>query len=230
MTSEKLEVVLPGDIIDVEGDVDLGPGLRRGRRGCVVTQPGVHRFRAPRTHWVDAHTRRYVPVRGQCVLGTVIQRAGDLYRVDIGAHEPAMLSFLSFEGATKKNRPNVNVGDLVFARLLVANKDMEPELVCVNSKGKAEGLGVLSPGGLEFKIPLHVCRKLLSPACGLLVTLSTELRFELAVGMNGRAWALSEGIRYTAAIAAAICACEHMDEPQIVAMCREVAAAARRKQ
>lgn len=227
MTSpEELDIVLPGDVIESTEDLDLGPGLRRDPRGCVVLQPGVHRFRAPRTHWVDTHCRRYVPVRGQCVVGTVIARAGDLFRVDIGAHEPASLSFLSFEGATKKNRPNVQVGDLVMARLLVANKDMEPELVCVNSKGKAEGLGLLSSEGLEFRVPLHVARKVLSPACGLLRRLGTELRFDMAVGMNGRVWARSDSTRYTATVAAAICACEHMDEQQITAMCREVAAAA----
>ena len=228
MTSpEKLDIVLPGDVIEADEDLDLGPGLRRDPRGCVVLQPGVHRFRAPRTHWVDTHCRRYVPVRGQCVIGTVTARAGDLFRVDIGAHEPAALSYLSFEGATKKNRPNVQVGDLVLARLLAANKDMEPELVCVNSKGRAEGLGVLSAeGALDFRVPLHVCRKMLSPACGLLKRLGSELRFEMAVGMNGRVWARSDSTRYTAAVAAAICACENMDEQQITAMCREVAAAA----
>ena len=229
-SSEELDIVLPGDIIEAEGDLDLGPGLRRDPRGCVVLQPGVHRFRAPRTHWVDTHCQRYVPVRGQCVIGTVIARAGDLFRVDIGAHEPATLSYLSFEGATKKNRPNVQVGDIVLARLLVANKDMEPELVCVNSKGRAEDLGVLSAAGsLDFRVPLHVCRKVLSPACGLLKRLGSELRFEMAVGMNGRVWARSDSNRYTASVAAAICACEHMDEQQITAMCREVAAAAHQK-
>ncbi|XP_037078143.1 exosome complex component RRP40-like isoform X2 [Pollicipes pollicipes] len=229
MASQSLEIVLPGDVIKTEGDLDLGPGLRRERHGCVVLQPGVHRFRAPRTHWVDTHCRRYVPVRGQCVVGTVLARAGDIFRVDIGAHEPATLSYLSFEGATKKNRPDVKVGDLVFARLLVANKDMEPELVCVNSKGRAEGLGVLSAEGLDFTVPLHVCRKVLAPACGLLRRLGSELRFEMAVGMNGRVWATSNSLRYTAAVASAICASEHMDEAQIAAMCREVAAVAHQR-
>ena len=34
----------------------------------------------------------------------------------------------------------------MFARLLVANKDMEPELVCIDSNGKSSGYGVLQSG------------------------------------------------------------------------------------
>ena len=49
------------------------------------------------------------------------------YRVDIGTAEAASLSYLAFEGATKRNRPNVNVGDLVYAKLLVASSHTEAE-------------------------------------------------------------------------------------------------------
>jgi len=38
------------------------------------------------------------------------------------------------------------VGDLIYARLLVANKDMEPELVCIDSNGRSSGYGVLRDG------------------------------------------------------------------------------------
>ena len=48
-------------------------------------------------------------MKGESVLGVVTQRAGDVYRVDIGASVLASLSYLAFEGATKKNRPNINV-------------------------------------------------------------------------------------------------------------------------
>ena len=66
----------------------------------------------------------------------VVGKGGDTFRVDIGSADNASLSFMAFEGATKKNRPNINVGDVVYAKLLVASRDMEPELVCVDSYGK----------------------------------------------------------------------------------------------
>jgi exosome complex component RRP40 len=43
------------------------------------------------------------------------------------------LHALAFEGATRRNHPKVQVGDLVYGRLVVANPDMEPEMSCVTS-------------------------------------------------------------------------------------------------
>lgn len=43
------------------------------------------------------------------MLGIVTQKAGDIFRVDIGSSELAGLSYLSFEGSTKRNRPDVKV-------------------------------------------------------------------------------------------------------------------------
>ena len=70
------------------------------------------------------------------MIGVVVGKGGDTFRVDIGSADTASLSFMAFEGATKKNRPNIAVGDVVYAKLLVASRDMEPELVCVDSYGK----------------------------------------------------------------------------------------------
>lgn len=53
---------------------------------------------------------QYVPVRGDHVIGIVTGKAGDLFKVDVGGSELASLSYLAFEGATKRNRPNVQVG------------------------------------------------------------------------------------------------------------------------
>ena len=54
-------------------------------------------------------TSQYVPARGENVIGIVTSKAGDAFRVDIGTSEPASLSYLGFEGATKRNRPDVKV-------------------------------------------------------------------------------------------------------------------------
>lgn len=53
----------------------------------------------------------------------------------------------------------VQVGDLVFAQFVVANKDMEPELVCVDSSGRANGMGAFGAGGLLFKVSLGLVRR-----------------------------------------------------------------------
>lgn len=43
------------------------------------------------------------------VIGIVREKHADNFKVDIGAASLASLSILGFEGATKKNRPNVFV-------------------------------------------------------------------------------------------------------------------------
>ena len=52
---------------------------------------------------------QYVASKGDPVIGIVTQKAGDLFRVDIGCSEQASLSYLSFQDATKRNRPDVKV-------------------------------------------------------------------------------------------------------------------------
>ena len=81
------------------------------------------------------------------------------YRVDIGGPHPAALPVLAFEGATKRNKPNLEVGALVYARVSLANKDMEPEIECINpSSGKADGFGELNDGFM-IKCSLGMCRR-----------------------------------------------------------------------
>ena len=52
------------------------------------------------------------------------------------------------------------IGDLLYCKFLVANKDMEPELVCIDSLGRSSGLGVIGrDGGLLFHTNLSLIRK-----------------------------------------------------------------------
>ena len=222
-------LVMPGDDVtqDTEdshgGSVVLGPGLRReaGDRVAVV-KPGVMRARVvndKRVVWVDVHSKRYVANRGENVIGVVLAKMGDTFRVDIGTSEPASLSYLAFEGATKRNRPNVNVGDIVYAKLLVASSHTESELVCVDSYGKKSGMGVLSGGGFMFSVPLNLVRKLLSPDCNLLTKLGEVAPFEVAVGVNGRVWLRARSVKETMLLVQAVTSAEYMTNTEISSMC-----------
>lgn len=222
------DVVLPGDFcqdIIVAGEksrVLLGPGLRKDLEKVYVTKAGVLRKRAPNTYWVDSYQKRYVPARGENVIGVVVQKAGDIFRVDVGGSCPATLSYLSFEGATKKNRPEVQIGDVVYAKMLIASKDMEPELVCVDSHGKKGRLGVLTDG-FVFKCSINLVRKILNPSCPLLNSLKNEWPFELAAGMNGRIWVKANTMRETIAVGNAILGCEYLSDNEIKSMCTNIA-------
>ncbi|XP_005101671.1 exosome complex component RRP40 [Aplysia californica] len=224
-------VFMPGDVLEdlqVSESVKkivLGPGLIDDGNRIKISKPGILRFREPGIYWIDCHQKRYVPSKGDSVIGIITQKAGDIFRVDIGGSEQASLSYLSFEGATKRNRPDVKVGDIVYAKLLVANKDMEPEVVCIDSYGRSSGMGVIRNGGFLFNASLNLVRKLLSPQCALVKSLGHRFQFELAVGLNGRVWAKSKSDIQTIAMANGIMASEFMDNNQIKAMCKRLSRA-----
>uniref|UniRef100_A0A674HP70 Exosome complex component RRP40 n=1 Tax=Taeniopygia guttata TaxID=59729 RepID=A0A674HP70_TAEGU len=157
---------------------------------------------------------QYVPVKGDHVIGIVTVKAGDVFRLDVGGSEPASLSYLAFEGATKRNRPNVQVGDLIYGQFVVANKDMEPEMVCIDSSGKSSGMGIIGQDGFLFKVSLGLIRKLLAPKCEIIQELSQLYPFELVLGMNGRIWVKAKTVQQTLIIVNILEACEYMTAQQ----------------
>lgn len=109
------DTVLPGDDVTValrSGDahrVVLGPGLRREGGQVVACRSGVLKMPKNNVFVVDAYQKRYIPVKDEHVVGIVTNAGSDIFRVDIGASVSASLSYLDFEHATKKNRPNIQV-------------------------------------------------------------------------------------------------------------------------
>jgi exosome complex component RRP40 len=112
---------------------------------------------------------------------------------------------LSFENATKRNRPAIYEGDVVAARVVTANPDMDPVLSCVDSQGRTAGFGHLK-GGLTFECSGAWARALLAwPPPDLLVALGREKPFEMSVGLNGRVWLdAPEGAAAAVAVAGAL--------------------------
>ena len=73
---------------------------------------------------------------GDNVIGMVIDRHSENLILDIGGPFPAVLNSLAFEGATRRNRPKLGEGDLVYARVTLAHKDIDTELSCTEVSGK----------------------------------------------------------------------------------------------
>jgi exosome complex component RRP40 len=155
---------------------------------------------------------QYIPTVGDLVIATVHHSSVDVYYASISDHTAnATLPQLSFEGATKKTRPQLASGALVYARVTLANKHMDPELECVSaSTGKSEGLGPLT-GGMLFTISLGMARRLMLPKPadqGGLVILEeiggAGVPFEIAVGRNGKVWVDSKAVKITLAIGRAL--------------------------
>lgn len=229
MSTQVGSVVLPGDEITLElpkkSRVFLGPGLRDHHGKVLACKAGILKQMSTNTFWVDATQRRYIPVKGESVIGIVTQKAGDIFRVDIGASESAVISYLAFEGATKKNRPDVHVGDLLFGRLLVASKDFESELICVDSAGKKQKLGVLS-GGFAFNCSINLARRLRHADCPLIASIQKHIQVpvEIVAGMNGRVWVNAQRERDIIAVGNAVLAAEYKTDSEIDEMCDQIGA------
>lgn len=80
------------------------------------------------------------------VIGVITARVGEAYKINLDSNTISTLPFTGFEGNSKKNRPNLSVGDVVFARVSVASKDLEPELVCFDTENKPDGFGEIKDG------------------------------------------------------------------------------------
>ncbi|GAM23353.1 hypothetical protein SAMD00019534_065280 [Acytostelium subglobosum LB1] len=193
------QFVVPGDVIGtiVDLKVRIGQGLQQVKDSVVATKSGVLRFsKHHKFYWIENEQKRYVPQAEDMVIGIITEKHAESFKVDIGSSSQALLSAYSFEGATKNNKPLLSVGNLVYCRVLVANKDMEPELVCTSAKNKAEGFGQLI-GGQTFNCSLGMSHYLLSEECETLKVVGKHIAYEIAVGVNGRVWVNSTSNHHT---------------------------------
>jgi exosome complex component RRP40 len=122
----------------------------------------------------------------------------------------ALLPHLAFDGASKRNKPALALGALVFARVATAAKHLEPELSCCVVSGPKRdwttGQAVFGElrGGVLLHLSSALARRLLVPTCPLLTALGAAVPFEVAVGVNGLVWVAASTPRATAAIGEAL--------------------------
>ncbi|KAG8992904.1 exosome non-catalytic core subunit rrp40 [Tulasnella sp. JGI-2019a] len=227
MSSTTKSFVLPGDAIPIEvttgKHIKIGPGLFHvtgsSTPGVIIaTRAGTLESNLKKKeYWIDSNATRYSPAAQESVIGIVTAKSADGYRVDIGSAHTAYLDALSFEGASKRNKPNLKVGSTIYARVSLAHKDMEPELECFDAQSrKAEGFGELK-GGFVVQCGLKLCRRLFDPEYFLLPTLGATFPIEVVIGTNGRVWTRTTDSRGTIAVARCIEAVDALayDERQI---------------
>lgn len=114
-------LVLPGSTIPLPSDpssssVTLGPGI-----SSITTRSNEQVFAASRAGllstvknsiYISGASKRYVPAPRDIVLGTIVARHAEGYRVDVGGAHMASLDGQAFEGATKRSKPNLKVSEV----------------------------------------------------------------------------------------------------------------------
>jgi exosome complex component RRP40 len=209
-------ILLPGQEISPDqlpkskkGTLTLGPGLRHIPPTTVLsTSAGsLHVDHKKSALWIEHPHGRYLPSVGDLVVAQIHHSSTDTYHCALTPHTSfALLGQLSFEGANKKTRPKLDAGDLVYARVSRASKWEDTEIECVNSAtGKAEGMGPLK-GGVVFDVSSAFARRLMmgtdkegNSKGGVVVLeeIGEKVRFEVAVGRNGRVWVDSGSVKAT---------------------------------
>lgn len=191
--------VLPGDdITDVVSgfrkSIKIGDGIVKVKDQVRVSIAGKVKYRAPASYWIEGSRKKYQPKEGDQIVGVIEERGGDFYRVNIFSGSSAILNKLSFEGATKRNKPELKKGDVIYARVTLAHKDLDTELSCMSSSGPkkewSSGETVYGelPEGLLVRISLGQSRSMLKPDSIVLNALGKHFAYEVAVGMNGATW------------------------------------------
>jgi exosome complex component RRP40 len=150
--------------------------------------------------------RRYIPTVNDFVIAQIHHSSADFFHCMVSPHTAhALLGQLSFEGASKKTRPMLKQGELVYARVLSVGvgAGAEVELTCVNpSTGKGETMGPLA-SGMVFDVSIGMAARLIRASSssgetdeieGLVVLAELGKKmdslggFELAIGRNGKVW------------------------------------------
>jgi exosome complex component RRP40 len=172
-------IILPGDdltetLSKSASTVKIGAGLMYSKERVISTNVGELSYRPPSTYWVKSSKKRYYPKVGDQVVGVIEEKGGDFYIVNIFSGSSCILNRLAFEGATKRNRPELKKGDVVYARVTIAGNDCDTELSCISTTGSKKEwssgetvYGLLSQG-LVVNVNSATARRLLRPDCAVL--------------------------------------------------------------
>lgn len=77
----------------------------------------------------------FYPKIDDIVIGWVVSKSIESFMLDINSPTLAVLSSTEFWGASKKNKPKIDVGDLVFAKVLKqVDKFYKPVLTCIHQE------------------------------------------------------------------------------------------------
>lgn len=227
--------VLPGDDVTAQitrksKRIRLGGGLtlQTDGKAIAVTRGGILRHVPPNIFWVDTPMRRYEPRVEDAVIGVIDEKAGGCYRVNIWGTSMANLDWLAFQGATKKNKPSLVPGDLVYARIAAADPGLDIELSCVAVEGSriewSTGKSTFGPlsGGAMVRCSLQQAMALREPDNETLELLGDELSFELVSGANGVVWIKAAKASETVLVSNAILNSFALDSVQVPSMIQDL--------
>lgn len=192
--------VLPGDRLPLNEEMktSIGPGIYKEPKtqAVIPTTAGklVNKLNKKQTNqllYIESRSKRYIPKLNDYVVGIVTGTMGESFKVSLQDYSNAvLLSMMAFPNASKKNRPNLKIGQAVYARVCQDIPEIDIEIECIDpTTGKEGGFGPLDDSGYLFLVNLNFANELLFNADSpVLQQLANKCKFEIAVGLNGRIW------------------------------------------
>lgn len=185
MTGEERSIVIPGDLLS-EDSKQSGEGtyVEKGRVYSALYGVVDKRDRIR----VIPLTGKYIPGRGDVVIGKIVDMTFSNWIVDINSPYEALLHVSEYSEKVDQSNMDryIKVGDLIIARVVDVDATMKIELSMRDDRSR-----VLKHGRIidisHTKVPRVIGRN-----GSMISMLKKELNCSIFIGQNGRIWIRGE--------------------------------------
>jgi exosome complex component RRP40 len=117
------------------------------------------------------------------------------YHLDINSSLEGMLGELEFNGATKRNKPNLQIGSCVFCQVSETPKFLNPRLTCITTEKKEWTTGETKLCELKKGNLVYLPSSRFPYLEKILPLISKHVSFEVALGKNGVVWVSTSRVK-----------------------------------
>jgi exosome complex component RRP4 len=176
------EIVIPGDLLDSSGKRP-GPGTYVEGGKIFAAQLGIKSIRSD-TVGVVPLAGHYMPVRGDLVIGKIVDVSSSSWLVDINAPYPAPLHVNEVPWRVEfgETRKFMSVGDVLLLNVVGVD-----EVMRISVSMKDHGLRKLT-GGMVLEVSPSKVPRVIGKNGSMIQMLKSATNCRIYVGQNGRIW------------------------------------------
>jgi len=176
------EIVVPGDLLAITGK-RAGPGTYSEGGKIYAAQMGIKQVR-PDSISVVPLSGQYIPIRGDLVIGKIIDIGASNWLVDINSPYPAPLHVNEVPWRVEFGETGkfMQVGDIVLLKIVSVD-----EVKRIGVSMQDHGLRKLT-GGMVIKISPSKVPRIIGKNGSMIQMLKNLTGCRIYVGQNGRIW------------------------------------------
>jgi len=176
------EIVVPGELLAISGK-RAGPGTYSEGGKIFASQLGIKSVR-PDMISVVPLSGQYIPVRGDLVVGEIVDVGASNWLVDINAPHPAPLHVNEVPWRVEfgETRRFMSVGDVVLLKIVGRDETMRIQVTMQD-----HGLRKLT-GGMVIEVSPSKVPRVIGKNGSMIQMLKNMTGCRIYVGQNGRIW------------------------------------------